>query len=225
MNLIVFAKAPLPGRTKTRMCPPLTPVEAADFAEAALADTLAAAATCSAERRVLVLDGPPGQWVRDGFHVIPQRGRALGDRLQAAFDDAGAPALLIGMDTPQVSTELLDRCLSALSRPAVDVVLGMALDGGWWAMGVQRHAEGLFEGVRMSTTTTGAEQAGRLAALRLRTVALAPLRDVDRIDDALAVAWDAPGTRSARWVRRWLARRAPSPPAQADRTAMESALR
>src|SRR5204862_7452342 len=79
--LVVMAKEPLPGRVKTRLCPPLQPEQAAALAEAALADTLAAVAWTPARRRVLVLDGSPGPWLRPGFEVIEQRGDGLAERL------------------------------------------------------------------------------------------------------------------------------------------------
>ncbi|MEO8424921.1 MAG: glycosyltransferase, partial [Actinomycetota bacterium] len=93
MKLLVIAKAPVLGRSKTRLCPPCSPEDAARIAEAALADTLDAVAHTSASERVLVLDGDPGGWLPDGFRVIPQRGDGLDERLAAAFEDAGAPAL------------------------------------------------------------------------------------------------------------------------------------
>ncbi len=68
----MIAKEPVPGRVKTRLTPPFTPQEAARLAEAALADTLAAAAAAPVARRVLVLDGSPGPWVPPGFEVVPQ---------------------------------------------------------------------------------------------------------------------------------------------------------
>lgn len=127
--LLVFAKSPVPGRSKTRLCPPCTPREAARLAEAALACTLAAAARAPAPRRVVVLDGEPDGWLPRGFEVIPQRGNSMDERLSAAFADAGGPALLIGMDTPQVSPQLLSSALAALAEPGVDAVLGKAADG------------------------------------------------------------------------------------------------
>lgn len=64
VDLLVIAKEPRPGRVKTRLTPPFTPQEAAELAEAALADTLAAVAAAPAARRVLVLDGAPGPGYR-----------------------------------------------------------------------------------------------------------------------------------------------------------------
>src|SRR5690242_2238203 len=106
--LIVIAKAPVPGKVKTRLCPPCTPAQAADLARAALRDTLTAALAARAGRRVLVLEGMPGPWLPDGFEVIAQHGDGLAERLGAAFADVGESAFLVGMDTPQVTPAQLD---------------------------------------------------------------------------------------------------------------------
>jgi uncharacterized protein len=195
--LIVIAKAPEPGRSKTRLCPPLTAEDAAGLAAAALADTLSAAAASPARRRVLALDGEPGPWVPPGFEVIPQRGDGLDERLASAFEDVSEPALLIGMDTPQVTPALLAGALRALVRPRTDAVIGPALDGGYWAIGLRRPARSLFSGVPMSSSETYEAQVARLREARLRVRTLVPLRDVDLIDDALAVAGLAPASRFA----------------------------
>ncbi|MGI9120046.1 MAG: TIGR04282 family arsenosugar biosynthesis glycosyltransferase [Acidimicrobiales bacterium] len=200
VTLVVLAKAPIPGRSKTRLCPPCVPHEAAAMAEAALADTLEAGSSTSAARRVLVLSGPPGPWLPPGWEVVPQRGRGLDERLEAAFCDVGAPALLVGMDTPQLAPELLNRCMARLYDDHVDAVLGPASDGGFWAVGLRRPCAGAFCGVQMSTSATGAMQRARLVTAGLRVAMLPMLRDVDCIDDAVAVAVQAPATRFARQV-------------------------
>jgi hypothetical protein len=193
--LLVIAKAPVPGRVKTRLCPPCSPRHAARVAGAALEDTLAAAAAAAVERRVLVLDGTPGPWLPAGWEVLPQRGAGLAERLAAAFADAGAPALLIGMDTPQVTPALLERGLATLKTH--DAVLGSASDGGYWAIGLRRAAAAVFAGVPMSAPDTCARQQARLDALGLTTASLPPLRDVDTIADARAVAAAVPRSRFA----------------------------
>ena len=125
--LLVLAKEPVPGRVKTRLCPPLTPEGAAAVATAALEDTLAAAREVDVTRRVLVLDGT---YAADGFEVLPQVAGPMDARLAAAFDAvAGAPALLVGMDTPQLTAALLQQALDALAQH--DAVLGLAPDGRW----------------------------------------------------------------------------------------------
>ncbi|MER6570827.1 DUF2064 domain-containing protein, partial [Streptomyces sp. NPDC001093] len=130
-TLLVIAKEPLPGRVKTRLTPPFTPQQAARLAEAALADTLHAVAAAPATRRVLVLDGAPGDWLPVGFEVLPQCAGGLDERLADAFAHCSGPALLIGMDTPQVTPELL-----TVDFAGCDAVLGPAEDGGFWALGL-----------------------------------------------------------------------------------------
>jgi rSAM/selenodomain-associated transferase 1 len=194
--LLVIAKAPVPGRVKTRLMPPCTPEQAAELAGAALADTLEAAATArGAGRLVLVLDGVPGAWVPEGVETIPQRGAGLAERLAAAFEDAGGSAFLVGMDTPQLTPELLEGALDALER--ADAVFGAALDGGYWGIGLRRPDAEVFRGVPMSDARTGVAQRVRLAELGLRTAVLPPLLDVDTIEDAREVAAAAPRTRFA----------------------------
>ena len=114
MHVIVVAKSPVPGRVKTRLVPPYTHVEAAALAEAALADTLAAALACGADEVVVALDGEPGPWLPPGCRVVAQRGAGLDERLAAAWTDAGGPGVQVGMDTPQVTSADLDAALTAL---------------------------------------------------------------------------------------------------------------
>ncbi|MGP2440439.1 TIGR04282 family arsenosugar biosynthesis glycosyltransferase [Streptomyces sp. JW3] len=189
-TLLVIAKEPRPGRVKTRLTPPFTPAEAAALAEAALADTLDAVAQAPARRRVLVLDGVPGPWLPPGFDVVPQCAGGLDERLAAAFAGCAGPALLIGMDTPQITPELL-----TVDFADCDAWFGPAVDGGFWALGLADPDPALLRGVPMSTPHTGAAQRARLAGLRVRD--LPPLRDVDTAADARLVAAEAPGGRFA----------------------------
>lgn len=198
-HLLVMAKSPVPGRVKTRLCPPCTAEEAASIASAALHDTLAAVAACGVQRRILALDGEPGPWIPDGFEVVAQVDGSFDVRLTAAWEAAGGPGLQIGMDTPQVTASLLDQCLAALlegSDPP-GAVLGAADDGGWWAIGLHRPHPQVFMGVPMSLTDTGAAQAHRLRSLGLRVADLPALRDLDTWDDALAIVGDHPRLATA----------------------------
>ncbi len=196
-TLLVIAKQPVPGRVKTRLVPPCSYQQAAALAEAALADTLQAVLQAPARRRVLVLDGAPGPWLPDGFDVVPQSGGPLDERLAAAFAAVRGPALLIGMDTPQVCPGLL-----AVDWEAADAAFGPAVDGGFWALGLRAPDPGLLHGVPMSTPRTGAIQRARLLAAGMRVADLPTLRDVDTAADALAVASQAPLTRFAARVRK-----------------------
>lgn len=196
MQLIVIAKQPVPGRVKTRLCPPCTHQEAAAIAEAALADTLETVHAVSGADPVVVLDGEAGPWLPSGTRVVPQHGAGLARRLAFAFDEVGGPALLIGMDTPQVSAGLLGSACDRLATDA-DAVIGPALDGGWWAIGLRRPDGGIFTDVPMSTDRTHEVQRARLRERSLRVADLPALRDVDRAADAAEVACEVPGSRFA----------------------------
>lgn len=165
--LIVMAKAPEPGRVKTRLCPPATPAEAADVAAAALLDTLDAMAAVPG---ALTLVAMAGRWTGAAraaeltealrcTTTAPQRGDGLGERIAAAHADTalripGRPTLVLGMDTPQVDAGLLVECLARLAH--ADAVLGPANDGGWWTLGLRepRNAASIAH-VRMSQDDTG----------------------------------------------------------------------
>lgn len=205
----VLAKEPRPGHVKTRLCPPFSAEQAARLAEAALLDTLdVAAATPTAARRVLVLDGTLASRQRSviealGFETVAQRGLGLDDRLGSALCDVagltGLPVLLVGMDTPQLRPRQLAAAAAALA--AHDAVLGPATDGGFWAVGINRPHPHHFAGVPMSQADTGARQLERLRQHGLRTAVLEPMTDVDDAQSAYAVALNAPHTRFARLLR------------------------
>ena len=206
--LIVLAKAPVPGRVKTRLCPPATPEQAADLAAAALTDTLAAARRVPAAQVVVALDGEPDAALADalgGTHVIAQRGGPLGGRIAAAHADVarlvpGACTLQIGMDTPQLDPDVLGRGLDAVCRPdGPDALLGPAADGGWWALALRdpRHAELIATTSRPRAPTPVSAPVAALRAAGLRVAELPQLTDVDTMVDAHAVALACPGSRFA----------------------------
>ena len=206
-QLIVLAKAPVPGRVKTRLTPPFTPQEAATLAEAALLDTLEAGASASFARHMLSVDdqrATPGTLRAElptRFEVSPQRGRGLDERIAAAFDDAYAqlavPIVLIGMDTPQVTPGLLETVAQPLAAGDADAVFGPAEDGGFWLLGLRKPDPQLILGVPMSVDHTGRVQLDRLRDAGLRVRQVPELLDVDTAQDAERVARQAPGSRFA----------------------------
>ena len=213
-QVMVIAKEPVPGRVKTRLTPPYTPVEAAELAQAALADTLTAVASARVARRVLALAGSPGPWLPPGFDVIGQRGGGLDERIASALADARAtcpaPLVLIGMDTPQVTPALLAAAAGPLVSGAADATFGMAEDGGFWLLGLRDIDPALVLGVPMSRPDTGALQLARLHAAGLRVMPLPELSDVDTAAEAERIAALIPGSRFAARVQA-LGRREASP--------------
>lgn len=213
--ILVIAKAPEPGKAKTRLASSAGDAAAADIAAASLLDTLEAAGDVAGGRTFVGWTGELGNAARAdevaaalaGVTVFQQRGDGLGERLAAAHYDVaaampGAPVLQIGMDTPQVTGALLETALARLARgPAQrlpDAVLGPAEDGGWWGLGLRdpRNAEAL-RNVPMSRPDTGEHTRSALLGRGLSVVPLPALADVDTIDDAHQVAALAPHTRFA----------------------------
>lgn len=202
MFVLVMAKEPVPGRVKTRLCPPCTPLQASDIACAALADTFDAAMACGADEVIVALDGDAGPWLPAGVRVVPQIGGTFDRRLTAAWASTNGPGLQIGMDTPQLNADLLDEAMAALQLGGNDAVLGAAADGGWWAIGLQDADERVFIDVPMSTQHTGSAQRARLESLGMRIGDLPELVDVDHFADAVLVAESIPHTRFAEAVQR-----------------------
>ncbi len=191
MHVTVIAKEPRPGFVKTRLCPPCTPDEAATLTAAALQDTLDAVDRLAASdetsdqiERVLLFDGDATAWARPGWRVIAQRGDGLAARLANAFDDLG-PGVIVGMETPHAVSSL-DACLDAI-RSLRDAI-GLASDGGYWAIALGAVDRRVFDGVPMSASHTGLAQLRALHA-HGRCVHRLPLaRDLDTYDDVIDAA-------------------------------------
>jgi uncharacterized protein len=209
--LLVLAKAPVPGEVKTRLCPPTTPDQAARIAAAAFLDTLDVVLAVPDVIPVVALAGDLANAVHGAAltarlratTVLPQRGTTLGRRIAAAYADAAVavghrPVLQIGMDTPQVDTALLNHCLELLDGDGVDAALGMAADGGWWVLGVQRpELAELIADIPTSRSDTGARTLVAMRTAGCQVTELPVLSDVDTWEDAAAVAAAVPGGRFA----------------------------
>lgn len=190
--VLVFAKAPEPGRVKTRMCPPLSLSEAASFYASMLEDVLEATAAYAKRLgldAVLCLDSAVGSAalpfvVPALFTVEPQRGSGLAARmdsaLQAAFERGARRVLLRGSDTPTLSQEHLEEALSALE--AHEFVVSPGLDGGYGLVGFSSFRPGLLD-VPMSTGTVCEETLARARAWGVRGASVSPCFDLDSWED------------------------------------------
>lgn len=199
--LLVLAKSPVAGRAKTRLCPPASPVAAARIAAASLLDTVDAVRAVPDATAMVAWSGEladaqsHGEVVASLAGVIrfEQCGGTLGERIAAAHAEVadrapGSAVLQIGMDTPQAGSGVLAEALRVLGGRS-DAVLGPALDGGWWALGLHDpRAAALIASVPTSRDDTGDRTLHALRAAGLRVALLPELRDVDTAEDALAVA-------------------------------------
>jgi uncharacterized protein len=209
--VLVVAKAPVPGQAKTRLAASVGDRAAADIAAAALLDTLDAVAAANVVARVVALTGDlngasAGDEIRSSladFTVVPQRGADFAERLANAHVDAaevagGLPVLQIGMDTPQVSAELIGECARELL--AADAVLGLARDGGWWVLGVtEATMADCVRAIPMSRSDTGAVTLVALGDTGANVSLVPTLADVDTVADVEAVRQEC--TPESRFVR------------------------
>ncbi len=203
--LAVLAKQPVPGQVKTRLCPPLTEIEAARLCQVALAETVQGLWD-SPLQMVLVYSGDSA-WFDRAFPevlLLPQAAGGLGERLRQASDQlftaGGGPILLIGSDSPDLPAAMIMEALAALEQGA-DVVTVPCLDGGYALLGLQRSSPTLFEDIPWST-------AGVLAATRRRALQtgltyqeLAQWDDLDDLASLKRLVKRSPETGTARYVQ------------------------
>ena len=188
-GLVVVAKPPVPGRVKTRLCPPLTPATAAALYTAFLRDTVALARAVAGMEVLLLYPPLPGAEVvlvgavGPDVCLLPQRGQGLGAALSGAAADllaAGyASITLISSDNPTLPPAYVAEAVHALE--SADVVLGPAEDGGYYLIALREPHLGLFEGITWSTAVVFAETLERAAALGLRVATIPPWYDVDEV--------------------------------------------
>ena len=193
--LIIFAKAPIPGQVKTRLCPPLTPDEAASLHGSVVLDMLERSRGAAAMDRFLAC-APSSDHVffkileeRHGVRLITQTGDDLGARMGRAMADAFASGyrhvLVIGTDLPTLPGSAFVDAVKLLA--AHDLVLGPTLDGGYYLIGLRKPAPELFTGIPWSTNRVLSLTREHAAARGLHTALLPVRRDIDTVEDLAAL--------------------------------------
>lgn len=199
--VVVAAKAPQAGKVKTRLCPPLSPDQAAQLARAFLRDTLQTASSPALRADlVLAVDGT----LDEGEDIVPhpnqsrarqvqQTGNSLGERLVLMIDDAfGAGhrfVCVIGSDVPHLPAAFLLEAWGRLERDA-DVVLGPSDDGGYTLVAVARSLPVLFRDIAWSSPHVLAQTQERARTAGLSVALLAPWYDIDTWDDVRRLRQD-----------------------------------
>ena len=205
----IFAKRPSPGHTKTRLCPPLSPAEAADLALAMLDDTVAKCLSCAGFETAIAADGDLA-WFRERFggvrEIELQEGRELGTRLARWFERSEPGHVCVGSDAPQVPASRILEAHAAL-RSGADLVLGPDLGGGYYLVGLRRPAPVLFLEIPMSTADMCARTIELARSIGLVTHLLEPDFDVDVPADLERLARSGSGLRSAELAATLLSRR------------------
>lgn len=180
--IVLFAKAPVPGRVKTRLG--LDPRRAAELHSSFVRQTLVMLESLRGDADVELSTDEPTEARRE-FPVARsvQSPGQLGERIYAALEPAltaGRPkALILGSDSPGLPAAHI----RALLASSADVCLGPVDDGGFYAIACGKTAPAMFEGVRWSTASTLSDTVGALANCGL-SVELGPAWfDVDRPED------------------------------------------
>jgi uncharacterized protein len=209
-RVLIVAKAPVPGRAKTRLVPPLTPEQAAALQQALLLDTLEA---CRAEvHDTALLYADPSEapvlarLAGPDVPLVLQEGRGLGDalRLGMARGLAAGPTALVSSDVPGVPPGSLSRAFALLEEGSCDVVLGPALDGGYWLIAMRERSDAPFEAIPWSTPAACAVTLQRCAEAGLAVATIDPWRDIDTPVDLAFVLRDAdelPALRTVQTLR------------------------
>jgi rSAM/selenodomain-associated transferase 1 len=185
--VMIMAKAPYPGQVKTRLCPPLTPWQAAALGRAFLCDKIAQVRTLTSARPAIAYAPASGADffvdVAPDFTRIAQQGPGLGERLIHSLEyflNLGyAGVMAIDSDTPTLPTHYLQQAVALLTKPDVDVVIGPSDDGGYYLIGLRAMHHALFIDMPWSTSAVLPETVRRAEALKLRVAWLPAWFDVD----------------------------------------------
>ncbi len=198
--LIVVAKEPEPGRTKTRLCPPLTPASAAEFYRCLLFDTLALMRRLEIADHTLAYTPASARdyFARlspNGFRLVPQEGADLGARLANAlghhFELGYRRAVIMNSDGPTLPLACLEEAFSGLDR--ADVTLGLGHDGGYYLIGMKTLHRELFQGIDWSTERVIPQTLDRCRRLGLAVHPLPEWYDVDVAADLARLRRDLEG--------------------------------
>ncbi len=182
--LIVVAKRPAPGKTKTRLCPPLTPELASALYESFLFDTLDQMRQVTNSHHVIAYldERDYFKHLAPDFELTQQEGADLGERLDRALTSylsrGHERVIIMDSDSPTLPPEYLSQAFDVLSDGA-DVVLGPCDDGGYYLIGIKRPAPRLLREVHMSTPTVAAETIALAKEEGLKLISLPTWYDVD----------------------------------------------
>jgi uncharacterized protein len=198
----LFFKTSRAGAVKTRLCPPLSPVQAALLYDALLEDAVSHARGVAGVTTVLFRSGEPGDPVPaalQGLELRMQAGSDLGARMHRAFEDLLEPgvggAVLLGSDAPTLPPKLIEEAFRRLEHH--DLVLGPAEDGGYYLIALTRPERSLFQRMEWSGPRVLSQTLQKAAAARLKTALLDPWYDVDTSEDLARLVQELRDEKSA----------------------------
>ena len=187
-RLIVFLKAPRPGSVKTRLAKTVGPERACAIYRELLDRVIANLAGITDVEVRFTPDNAGGEiahWVQKNWRARPQGCGHLGERLQRAFADSFSEGfervIVVGSDCPHVSKNDIRHAVGELDSH--DAVIGPAVDGGYWLIGLRAPQPELFREIAWSSNQVLAQTLGHAKTLGLRTRLLRLLSDIDTEED------------------------------------------
>ncbi|MEK7774113.1 MAG: TIGR04282 family arsenosugar biosynthesis glycosyltransferase [Deltaproteobacteria bacterium] len=207
--LAIMLKAPVPGNVKTRLSPPLTPLEAAQLYRCFIEDVFIKAAALKGVD-IYAFYAPEGarkdaleEAIPRGVPSFPQEGGDLGARMynvfKSLFGKGCGKAVIIGTDSPDMPVDYIKSSFALLDEASL--VLGPAKDGGYYLIAMNRLLETVFSGISWSTgavleqTVEKAKKAG--IALRL----LPLWHDMDTFEDLALLSGGTDALVSANYLK------------------------
>lgn len=209
--LLVFAKEPRPGKSKTRMTPPLSPGEAAALSSAFIQDTLSAASQVPHADVYLFYTPDEAlsffrELVPEGIALIAQEGATFTERcarsVAFSFERGYDRIVQIGTDTPQIRTDHILKAFAVLD--ACDMAFGPANDGGYYLLALRRTEVSIYDHVEMGTETVFATMVGNARAKGLSIRFLPERVDADTFEDLSNLSRD-PKQGLGKCTRKFLA--------------------
>ena len=207
----VFAKQPLTGQCKTRLCPPLSLAEAAEFYACCLRETVTRLQSAASSYQLAICYAGERSWFEQefpGVTLVPQQGDDLGARMATALHDflqqGYRQAVLVGSDSPDLPLALIEQAISALQR--ADVVLAPAIDGGYLLIGASCHHPSLFSAIEWSTAQVFSTSWQRIEQQNISAVQLGSWEDLDDLPSLRRFLQRSPGTATAVYLRKHLNR-------------------
>jgi len=204
----IFAKQPLAGQVKTRLCPPLSRKEAAELYRVSLSETVERMQQ-GRDYDLMICYAGERSWFEAAFPGVglyPQQGADLGrrmaDALEYFFDQGYGRAALIGSDSPDLPGSIIAQAFEQLNYS--DLVLGPAVDGGYYLVGESRHCPALFENIPWSSETVLELTLQKATAFDVATVLLKEWEDLDDFASLKRFLERQPESRTSRFMKQFL---------------------
>lgn len=204
-NLLIFIKNPKAGRVKTRLAASIGDAEALKVYKRLLQHVNEQTLQLDVDKKLYYSDFVDwlDEWDDNRYAKLQQSGKDLGERMEKAFHQAflerkkgstqlalstePRPTIIIGSDCPQLTQQDLEQAFESLQQ--CDMVIGPAEDGGYYLLGLNFHQADLFKGIAWSTEQVFEQTMQVAAQLGLKVTVLPTLRDLDTVEDLLALGF------------------------------------